>query len=44
MSGGRHWILRVMDQASDPSFYDGVILGIAVAAVPFVLWLYLTGN
>ena len=39
-----HWICRVMATVSDPSFYDGVILGIAVAAVPFVLWLYLTGN
>lgn len=40
----RHWILRVMDQVADPAFYDGVILGIAIAAVPFVAWLYMTGN
>ncbi len=37
---GRHWILRVMDRVSDPAFYDGVILGMAVAALPFAAWLY----
>ena len=40
----RHWILAVMDQVSDPAFYDGLILGIAVACLPFFLWLYMTGN
>lgn len=39
-----HWICRVMDQISDPSFYDGVILGMAVATLPFIAYLYLTGN
>ena len=39
-----HWILRVMNQISDPSFYDGVILGIAVASLPFIAYLWMTGN
>lgn len=43
-AGKQHWILRVMDQVSDPAFYDGVILGIAVATLPFIVWLWLTGN
>ena len=46
-----HWAMRlqhvarcVMDQISDEKFYDGLILGIAVAAVPFIAWLWWTGN
>ena len=40
----RHWILVVMDCVSDDAWWDGLILGFAVAAVPFIAWLYLTGN
>lgn len=32
----RHWILSVMDAISDPSWWDGVILGLAVAAACFI--------
>jgi hypothetical protein len=40
----RHWILLVMDCVSDPAWWDGVIVGLAVACVPFFLWLWMTGN
>lgn len=39
-----HWINRVMAAISDPAFYDGVIVGIAVATLPFIAWLWITGN
>ena len=45
MSGGRrHWILTVMDEITDPRFYDGLIAGIAVVATLFVAVLWWTGN
>lgn len=40
----QHWILKVMNQVTDPAFYDGVILGIAGAAVVVVAALGVTGN
>lgn len=43
-AGDRHWILRVMDQVSDPNFYDGVICGIAVVAAVFIGFLWWTGS
>ena len=33
-----------MDEVSDPNFYDGVIVGIAVVAAAFIGALWLTGQ
>ena len=37
-----HWILRVVACLSDESWWDGLILGFAVAALPFVFYLWWT--
>lgn len=39
-----HWIVRVMDCVSSPRWWDGLILGIAATTLPFILWLWITGN
>ena len=39
-----HWICKVMAAVSDPAFYDGLIAGIAVACIPFIFWLFISGN
>ena len=36
--------LRLFMSIAQPEFWDGLILGLAVAAVPFFLWLWITGN
>lgn len=38
----RHWILVVLDCVSDQAWWDGVILGLAVACLPLFFWLWLT--
>ena len=42
MSGDRHWILRVMDCITDPNWWDGLLLGLAVATLPFFAYLWWT--
>jgi len=37
-----HWILRTIFLAGSAGFLDGLILGIAIACVPFVAWLWWT--
>lgn len=44
MNDESHWICRLMDQVSDPRFYDGVILGACAGIAPFILYLLVTGN
>lgn len=46
-----HWAMRlqhiarsVLDQISDDRFYDGVILGLAIAVLPLVAWLWWSGQ
>lgn len=37
-----HWIIRTMDAISNPSFWDGVILGFAVGVgLPVIVYLLL---
>ena len=33
-----------MDCVSDPAWWDGLIIGIAVVAAAFIGWLYFTWN
>ena len=39
-----HWICRVMNCISDPAWWDGVIVGLAVGVLPLFVWLWMTGN
>jgi hypothetical protein len=39
-----HWVVRVMNQVTDPDWWDGVLLGFAVATFGFIAALWITGN